>query len=199
VIRAVLCAFSLGAVLAALTVGPATGLASLGSSFSRYIDVNFLPARAAAESEAMIVHLPPERLYLSSNLPELETIRVTNSPVTGKTPGAPLRLPDITLQELPGATPSQALQLLRKSFPAYPPAAELRGIEGQVTIEYAIDAMGQVVDPVIIESGPGTVFNRSALQAIRKYRYEPPRVNGKPTGMRGLRTRFVFALDPDPG
>lgn len=201
VIRGLLASFVLLAALASLKVGPATTLANFGGTLSRYISVRLLSAAAATVApEQMVVHQRPE-LLLSHNLPELETIYIQSTPAPAGDFSAVLKapVPVIALEELPGATVSKALRLLQKSFPAYPPEAEQRGIEGYTTVEYDITADGRVVNPAIIDSRPGSLFDKSALEAISAYRYEPPRINGTPVGIQGLRTRFIFQIDPDPG
>ncbi|MDM7983795.1 MAG: energy transducer TonB [Maricaulis sp.] len=61
---------------------------------------------------------------------------------------------------------------VERSAPEYPRGAERRGIEGSVTVSYAIDADGSVVDAQIVESTPAGVFDRAALAAIETWRYE---------------------------
>lgn len=62
--------------------------------------------------------------------------------------------------------------------PAYP--AELRGkrIEGVVQIYFIIDAQGRVVDPRI-EQTPHPAFIKPALDAVKKWRFEPAMRGGK--------------------
>lgn len=61
---------------------------------------------------------------------------------------------------------------VERAAPEYPRGAERRGIEGSVTVSYAIDADGSVVDAVVVESTPAGVFDRAALAAIETWRYE---------------------------
>jgi len=46
-------------------------------------------------------------------------------------------------------------------------------VRGRVLVEYDIDPDGKVTDPRIIAYEPGRVFNEAALEAVRKWRYEP--------------------------
>jgi len=62
---------------------------------------------------------------------------------------------------------------VERSAPEYPRGAERRGIEGSVTVSYAIDENGNVVDAVVVESTPSGVFDRAALAAVETWRYEP--------------------------
>ena len=63
-------------------------------------------------------------------------------------------------------------------------------------VEYAIDHEGKVRDPVIVESSPGKVFNRSTLKAIEQYRFVPPTLDGEQITLEGRQTRFVYQLKP---
>lgn len=77
--------------------------------------------------------------------------------------------------------------------PEYPWRARSRGIEGYSVVEYEIDSQGEVRDAVIVDSSPGSVFDRSALRAIEQYRFKPPRRNGETVSV-VLQTKFVFQL-----
>ncbi|MEM7199426.1 MAG: energy transducer TonB [Planctomycetota bacterium] len=50
---------------------------------------------------------------------------------------------------------------------------------GQVTMIAAVDERGRVVEPKVKESSH-PVFDRAAINAFKKWRYEPGRRNGKP-------------------
>ena len=83
-----------------------------------------------------------------------------------------------------------------KSNPEYPQRARLRGVEGYTVVEYAVDSTGQVRDPVIVDSSPRSVFDRSSLRAIQSYRFEPPKIDGEIVSLEGRQTRFVYQLKP---
>ncbi len=70
------------------------------------------------------------------------------------------------------ATTTTDRAAVERSAPDYPRGAERRGIEGSVTVSYAIDENGVVVDAVVVESTPSGVFDRAALAAIETWRYE---------------------------
>jgi TonB family protein len=95
-----------------------------------------------------------------------------------------------------GQDAEQSLVPIRKISPEYPHRARARGIEGYSVVEYAIDHEGKVRDPVIVESSPGKVFNRSTLKAIEQYRFVPPTLDGEQITLEGRQTRFVYQLKP---
>lgn len=78
--------------------------------------------------------------------------------------------------------------------PDYPPRARQRGIEGYVDLEFTISAVGTVQDAKVIGSNPAYVFDRSALSAVRKWKYNPKIENGVAVSRSGVRVRLTFEL-----
>jgi TonB family protein len=71
-------------------------------------------------------------------------------------------------------------RLLRSATPEYPSAAREARIEGVVSLEArlgvdgtvrALKLLGEPTDPTLVEA---------AMQAVRRWRYEPARLNGEP-------------------
>lgn len=198
VIAGVVAAYSAAALLASLTVGPATALRANDFKGTSYISVrvmgddtpNFLASEPPAKTAL------PARWILTANVAELETVFVRSTAVP-----APvitrnrLQVPRVSMEGLAIGGQPEGARLLYKQFPEYPQSAESHGLEGFATVEYEIDASGKVKNPVVLESTPQGIFESSALKAIEAYRYDPPRVNGIPHGLKGLRTRFVFRMD----
>lgn len=77
--------------------------------------------------------------------------------------------------------------------PDYPPRAKQQRIEGWVAVGYTITPVGTVEDAHVIASNPPYVFDRAALQAIRKFRYNPKIENGKAVSAKH-RLKFTFEL-----
>lgn len=63
--------------------------------------------------------------------------------------------------------------------PRYPMRAANRRIEGWVKIEFTITKHGTVKDAVVVESKPSKIFNRAALQAIKRWKFKPKVVSGE--------------------
>ncbi len=72
---------------------------------------------------------------------------------------------------------SNPVPLLRIE-PDYPRKAARTRKEGWVKLAFTITERGTVIDPVVLDSRPRRVFNRSALTAIRKWRFRPKVVDG---------------------
>ena len=81
-----------------------------------------------------------------------------------------------------------------KVTPNYPLTAAKRGVEGYVVIRFTVDELGRIVDPEIVEAMPAGFFNRSALEAVRRFKYRPRVLNGQPTRVTGMVHRLVYEL-----
>jgi protein TonB len=99
------------------------------------------------------------------------------------------------LAGLGGEAQGEAIPLLRLE-PVYPRAAARAGKEGWVKVAFTITAEGGVVDASVVESSPRRVFDRSALRAIRKWRFQPRLVDGKPVKSRATQL-IEFKLSGD--
>lgn len=65
-------------------------------------------------------------------------------------------------------------------LPQMPRKAAMNGIEGYVVAKFTVTKDGQTKDVSIIEAKPPRIFNRSAQQAILKWKYKPQFQDGKP-------------------
>ena len=95
--------------------------------------------------------------------------------------------------DLLGPADGSALPIARIE-PEYPQRAAARGVEGYVIVEFDVSETGRVIDPRILGAEPSSVFDRAAIRAIEKWKYNPQIQNGKPVKMLNLRTRFSFNL-----
>jgi len=71
------------------------------------------------------------------------------------------------------AAPAPTPRLAHMVQPEYPYEAQRSGAEGWVNVSLSVTPAGNVVDPRVEQSSSGTLFNRAALAAVRKWRYEP--------------------------
>jgi len=69
-------------------------------------------------------------------------------------------------------------KLVASVAPAYPLGARSSGVQGDVVIETTIDKTGNVVRTHVV-SGPA-MLRPSALEALKRWKYEPSRLNGEP-------------------
>lgn len=97
----------------------------------------------------------------------------------------------VTLQLQSGRFP--IAQLL--SAPKYPISAINRNIEGWVDVQYDITKFGTTENIRAVQAQPKGVFERSALAAVKRWRYQPLiDNNGKAQAFKGLSKRVVFEM-----
>ncbi len=90
-----------------------------------------------------------------------------------------------------GGSDREIVPLVRVD-PEYPPRAKQRGIRGWVELEFTITKVGTVKDERVLRSEPAYVFDRAALQAVRRWRYNPQIEEGIAVEHPGQQIRFVF-------
>lgn len=78
--------------------------------------------------------------------------------------------------------------------PEYPMRAEQRGIEGWVVVQFTITKAGTIKNPRVHSSHPGTIFDRAALQAVRKWKYNAKIEGGVPVEQHGIKIHLAFEL-----
>lgn len=79
--------------------------------------------------------------------------------------------------------------------PIYPLHARRRGVEGWVTVEFAIAEDGSVVNPVIVDAEPRGVFDAATIKAVSKWRYQPQVIDGEPIMRSGIRVVIEYQLE----
>ncbi len=82
-----------------------------------------------------------------------------------------------------------------KVAPLYPQRALKRGQEGYVLVEFTVTRSGTVRDVKVIESKPKYLFDNAAIEAARKFKYKPRKVDGEPVEVHGVRNQFSFRLE----
>jgi TonB family C-terminal domain len=87
-----------------------------------------------------------------------------------------------------------ALERVRYVAPVYPQVARERGVEGWVELMFTVRTDGSVADVVVTESEPSGTFDRAAIDALRRWRYRPMEVDGRPVEQRA-RIRLRFELN----
>jgi protein TonB len=91
------------------------------------------------------------------------------------------------------ASDSDVVPIVRVN-PQYPLRASERGIEGWVAVEFTISKLGTVKNPHVLGSHPSSIFDRSALKAIRKWKYNPKIEDGEPVERPGVKVKLTFDL-----
>lgn len=83
------------------------------------------------------------------------------------------------------------LKPVRRVNPKYPRTGEA---EGWVDVEFTVNERGRVKDAVVTDQSVEGVFGRSALAALRRWKFEPVRENGRPIPVR-VGFRFTFRAE----
>jgi protein TonB len=77
----------------------------------------------------------------------------------------------------------------------YPRRAQSRGIEGFVIVEFVVTKTGAVSQAIVVKAEPEGVFDRSALDAVVKFKYKPRVVDGVAMEVAGVQNRITFEID----
>ncbi len=85
------------------------------------------------------------------------------------------------------------LKRTRYSAPEYPDRALAQRATGSVTVEFVVDVNGEPHDVRVIAAEPVGVFDRAAISAVKRWRYEPVIVDNVPIEV-PARTVIRFAL-----
>ncbi|NQZ93507.1 MAG: energy transducer TonB [Moritella sp.] len=72
----------------------------------------------------------------------------------------------------------QAMPLYRVE-PRYPSRALKQGAQGWVKLSFTIDTLGRPVDIKVMDAKPRRLFEKSALKALRKWKYQPKLEEGR--------------------
>ena len=78
--------------------------------------------------------------------------------------------------------------------PRYPRTAAARLIEGYVVVAFDISVDGRVLSPKVVKGEPQGVFDKAALDAVRRWKYKPKVVDGVALPQRGEQVKFAFGL-----
>lgn len=84
--------------------------------------------------------------------------------------------------------------LVRNVNPRYPTTAVRANQEGWVEVTFTITPEGNVDDVKVLDAEPRHVFDRAAVEAVSRWKYQPATQNGTPIAAQDRR-RIVFKLN----
>ena len=93
----------------------------------------------------------------------------------------------------PNVVPESSMRRTAFMPPNYPARARERGTEGWVDLEFTVSKDGTTRDAVVRAAEPTGTFDRAALDAVKRWRYEPRVVAGNVVEQR-VETRLRFRL-----
>jgi protein TonB len=127
--------------------------------------------------------------------PGSTTVRIAPTPPDSPEIGGRPALIDGPIGVDPGT--ERALVVVTAVEPVYPASRLRDGVEGWVEIEFIVTATGTVRDPQIVDAAPHDAdFERAALRAINRWKFQPRIVDGRPLEQRA-RQRIAFKLERD--
>lgn len=68
---------------------------------------------------------------------------------------------------------AQSLRAVSTPAPRYPPEALRSGTSGEVLVEITVGTDGSVTNARVVRATPARVFDREALNAVRRWKFEP--------------------------
>jgi len=78
--------------------------------------------------------------------------------------------------------------------PQYPPQAARKGLEGWVQVQFTISTAGSIRNAVVLKSSD-SVFERAAIAAVNKWKYQPQMQEGKPVETTDVRVVVRFRME----
>jgi protein TonB len=78
--------------------------------------------------------------------------------------------------------------------PSYPSRAAEKGLEGFVVVRFTVTKSGSVSGVHVVEAEPPNVFNKAAIKAVKKWKYNPCKRGGQVEEV-NLEVVLSFELD----
>jgi len=89
------------------------------------------------------------------------------------TPPPAAQAPSTPAQQPAAATASTELRAISTPAPKYPPEAYRAGTQGEVQVEFTVGTDGSVSGARVVRATPPRVFDREALSAVKRWRFQP--------------------------
>ncbi len=164
----------------------------------KFVDVSIpeqeIPPRPVLPEQQPKPQLPRPDTSIAISVPDLNLdLQITDIP----TMSGPPTILIATTGEQPAVTgQTSELAVTVPIAPHYPVDAAIAGIEGWVEVRFTVTASGGVTDVRVMDSHPAGVFDDAAKAAVRKWQFQPRRINGLPT--QGQATQIIeFNLASD--
>lgn len=124
-----------------------------------------------------------------------QDLRRLNAANTSNLSGMSIDVPDIDIDIGVGGDIAIARELtpLVRVPAEYPMNALARRIEGFVVVRFIVTESGSVRDPEVLRSDPPRIFDRAALRAVLRFKYQPQFVDGKPVEVTTY-TKLTFVM-----
>lgn len=164
-----------------------------------YIPVEFTEQpKDSKVQEKQKLDPPPQPKPIPQPPQQVTAVDPTEADVKISVPGPEIDLVNEGPTILGPNTGGDARPIVRVS-PKYPIVAARDGITGWVQLAFSIDEAGGVTDIEVIDSSPKRTFDKAAIKALKRWKYKPKMVDGKPLKQTGLTVQLDFKMDQTTG
>lgn len=101
---------------------------------------------------------------------------------------------DMARQAEAAAAASRQYLPIAKQAPAYPRRALDKGIEGECTVSYTVNAQGRVEQPEVV-GACHPLFIRPSLAAAQSFRYQPRVIDGRAVAVPNVKNTFTYRIE----
>lgn len=78
--------------------------------------------------------------------------------------------------------------------PRYPANALRKGLEGFVDVQFDVTEIGTTDNITVLGAQPQGVFEKAAVAAVARWKYQPKKIDDKPVRFEGLSNRIRFEM-----
>lgn len=161
------------------------------------IELNTTPPESKAQERQRVPPPPPPPP------PEPPKQQIQSEPSTTDTGGVSFAPPSIDVGPTNAGIGDPSSAMMRdgdatpivRIEPKYPVQAARDGINGYVVMRFSIMEDGTVDEVEVIEAEPKRVFDKEAIRALKRWKYQPKIENGKALKQTGQKVRLDFNLE----
>jgi protein TonB len=132
-------------------------------------------AQQAEQQRAAAAALATQQQQEAARAAEAERVAAAQREAAQREAAARTTTPASTAAAPAAARPaaSTSLKVVSSPSPRYPPEALRAGTAGEVLVEITIGTDGSVTNARVVRATPPRVFDREALNAVRRWKFEP--------------------------
>ncbi|SDR13474.1 energy transducer TonB [Pseudoxanthomonas sp. CF125] len=133
-------------------------------------------AQQAEQQRAAAAALATQQQQDAARAAEAERVAAAQREAAQREAAARTTTPASTATAAPAAArpaASTSLKVVSSPSPRYPPEALRAGTAGEVLVEITIGTDGSVTNARVVRATPPRVFDREALNAVRRWKFEP--------------------------
>ncbi|SET38864.1 energy transducer TonB [Thalassotalea agarivorans] len=156
------------------------------------VEVARLPDEIPAAKRPRVKLEPPKPPERPQQVPETIDSQSEPTDFTYQPPGLTIEKQAIN-PSFHGNGDREATPVVRVN-PKYPAPAQRDGTEGWVKLIFDINEMGGVENVRVLDASPKRVFDKAARSALRKWKYQPKKVDGKMIKQHDLTVQLDFKM-----